>query len=176
MFDKLVELLHEWIREIVPIVIVPAYEEGVQSRTGKFLRTLSPGIYFKIPFLDEIITQHTVTTTLSLSSQSLYTIDKQNVVVKGVVKYKIVDVKTFLLGVYDAKDAISDMTQSIIKHVIMSKTLDECIDPDIDSVLTKKARVEIRKWGVDVQQVTLTDLAPIRTYRLINDSFSNKLD
>ena len=77
---------------------------------------------------------------------------------------------------YDAQDALSDMTQSIIKNIIMDKTLDECIDPEIDNTLAKKARVEAKKWGVEIQQVTLTDLAPIRSYRLINDTVINKLD
>lgn len=176
MLDKLVELISNWIRELSPIVIVPSYEEGVLLRFGKYNNTLYPGIYLKLPIFDEVITHHTVMTTLSLPAQSLYTVDNQNVVVKGVVKYKIVDVKTFLLEVYDAKDAVSDMTQSIIKNIIMSKTMAQCTDQDIDNVLTKKSRMEIKKWGVDIQQVTLTDLAPIRSYRLINDNFSNKLD
>jgi regulator of protease activity HflC (stomatin/prohibitin superfamily) len=78
--------------------------------------------------------------------------------------------------VYDAQDAISDMTQYIIKNIIMDKTLDECIDTEIDNILTKKARVEARKWGVEIQQVTLTDIAPMRSYRIINDTVINKLD
>lgn len=176
MFDKLVELLSTWIKEILPLTIIPSYEEGVMLRAGKYCKTLKPGVHLKIPFFDEILTQHTVMTTLSLPAQSLYTADNQNVVAKGVVKYKIADVKTFLLEVYDAKDAISDMTQSIIKNIITSKTMKECLQDEIDNVLTKKSRVEIRKWGVDVQQVTLTDIAPIRSFRIINDTTANKLD
>ena len=95
---------------------------------------------------------------------------------KGVIKYKIADVKIFLLEVFDAQDALSDMSQSIIKNVIMSMSMDECTDSELDNTLTKKVRVEARKWGVEVQQVTLTDLAPIRSFRLINDTFTNKLD
>ena len=176
MFDKLFELLSQWIRELLPIVIVPEYEDGIILRFGKYYKTMSPGVYFKIPFFDEVLTYHTVMTTLALPSQSLYTIDKQNLVVKGVVKYSIVDVKTFLLEVYDAQDAISDMAQGIIKNIIISKTLEECTHTDIDSNLTKKVRSEIKKWGVDIQQVTLTDVAPIRSIRLINDNISNKIN
>jgi regulator of protease activity HflC (stomatin/prohibitin superfamily) len=176
MFEKLIDIVTNWASSLAPFVIVNPYEEGVLNRAGKFKKIVSPGIYFKIPIIDEVVTQYTVTTTLSLPAQSLYTIDKQNIVVKGVVKYKISDVKVFLLEVYDAQDAISDMTQSIIKNIIMSKTLDECIDPEIDNILTKKARVEVKKWGVEINQVTLTDLAPIRSFRLINDAFANKLD
>jgi len=176
MFDKLIEIISNWWLQITPIIIIRDYEEAVLLRFGKFKSVLKPGMHFKIPMFDEVIDQHVVVTTLSLDAQSLYTKDKQNIVVKGVIKYKISDVKTFLLEVYDAQDALSDMSQSIIKNVIMSMSMDECTDSELDNTLTKKVRVEARKWGVEVQQVTLTDLAPIRSYRLINDTFNNKLD
>jgi membrane protease subunit HflK len=176
MFDKLIDVLLEWWNHVLPFIIIRDYEEAVLLRFGRFNQVLLPGIHFKIPFFDEVIDQHVVVTTLSLDAQSLYTQDRQNIVVKGIIKYKIADVKTFLLEVYDAQDALSDMSQSIIKNVIMSMTLEECIDPEMDNTLTKKVRVEARKWGVDVQQVTLTDIAPMRSIRLINDNFLNKLD
>ena len=176
MFDKLIEIITNWWLQLTPIIIIRDYEEAVLLRFGRFKTVLKPGMHFKIPLFDEVIDQHVVVTTLSLDAQSLYTLDKQNIVVKGVIKYKISDVKTFLLEVYDAQDALSDMSSSIIKNVIMSMTLDECTDSELDNVLTKKVRVEARKWGVEVQQVTLTDLAPIRSFRFINDSFLNKLD
>jgi regulator of protease activity HflC (stomatin/prohibitin superfamily) len=176
MFDKLIEVLIEWWNHIIPFIIIRDYEQAVLLRFGRFNRVLLPGIHFKIPFFDEVIEQHVVITTLSLDAQSLYTKDKQNIVVKGVIKYKISDVKIFLLEVWDAQDALSDMSSSIIKNVIMSMTMEECTDAELDNTLTKKVRVEAKKWGVEVQQVTLTDLAPIRSYRLINDNFINKLD
>ena len=176
MFDKLIEVLSNWWYYITPVVIIPTYEEAVLLRFGHFKKVLGPGFHVKLPIFDEVITHHVVVTTLSLAAQSLYTKDKQNIVVKGVIKYKIADVKIFLLEVFDAQDALSDITQSIIKNIIISTSLDDCIDPDIDNVLTKKVRVEARKWGVEVQQITLTDIAPIRSFRLINDTFSNKLD
>jgi regulator of protease activity HflC (stomatin/prohibitin superfamily) len=176
MFDKIIEIISNWWLQITPIIIIRDYEEAVLLRFGKFKSVLKPGMHFKIPMFDEVIDQHVVVTTLSLDAQSLYTKDKQNIVVKGVIKYKISDVKTFLLEVYDAQDALSDMSQSIIKNVIISMSMDECTDSELDNTLTKKVRVEARKWGVEVQQVTLTDLAPIRSYRLINDNFTNKLD
>jgi len=176
MFDKLIEIISNWWLQITPIIIIRDYEEAVLLRFGKFKSVLKPGMHFKIPMFDEVIDQHVVVTTLSLDAQSLYTRDKQNIVVKAVIKYKISDVKVFLLEIYDAQDALSDMSQGIIKNVIMSMTMDECTDSELDNTLTKKVRVEARKWGVEVQQVTLTDLAPIRSYRLINDTFTNKLD
>ena len=162
MFEKLIEILTHWFNEVVPMLIIPTYEEGVLLRFGKFRRLVGSGVIFKIPIFDQVLTHHIVMTTMTLPAQSLFTQDKINIVVKGVVKYKIADVKTFLLEVYDAND--------VIKNVIMSKTMEDCTIQDIDNLLTKKVRVEVRKWGVDVQQVTLTDLAPIKSYRIIGDT------
>ena len=96
--------------------------------------------------------------------------------VSAMFKYRIVDVKTYLLEVFAAVDAISDVTQGIIKNIIMSKSFEECLDNELDNLITKKCRAEIKKFGVEIMQVTLTDIAPIRSYRLINDTFSSPLN
>jgi regulator of protease activity HflC (stomatin/prohibitin superfamily) len=176
MLDRLIDVVLQFGSDVLPGIIIRDYEEAVLLRFGKFKKLLKPGFHVKIPFADEVIEQHVVVTTLSLAAQSLYTSDRQNIVVKGVIKYKISDVKTFLLEVFDAQDAIADMSQSIIKNVIMSMSLEECTDMELDNTLTKKVRVEARKWGVEIQQVTLTDLAPIKSFRLINDTITNNLD
>jgi regulator of protease activity HflC (stomatin/prohibitin superfamily) len=176
MFDKLIDVITEWWSYLMPAIIIPNYEEAVLLRNGKFVKVLGPGFHVKLPIFDEVISQHVVVTTLSLPAQSLYTKDKQNIVVKGVIKYKIADVKIFLLEVFDAQDALADMTQSIIKNIIITTSIEECLDLELDNILTKKVRVEARKWGVEIQQVTLTDIAPIRSYRIINDSVLNNLD
>lgn len=176
MFDRLIDVITEWWAYLMPAIIIPNYEEAVLLRNGKFVKVLGPGFHVKLPIFDEVISHHVVVTTLSLPAQSLYTQDKQNIVVKGVIKYKIADVKIFLLEVFDAQDALADMTQSIIKNIIITTPLEQCLDLELDNLLTKKVRVEARKWGVDIQQVTLTDIAPIRSYRIINDSVLNNLD
>ena len=176
MFDRLIDVITEWWAYLMPAIIIPNYEEAVLLRNGKFIKVLGPGFHVKLPIFDEVISHHVVVTTLSLPAQSLYTQDKQNIVVKGVIKYKISDVKIFLLEVFDAQDALADMTQSIIKNIIITTPLEQCLDLELDNLLTKKVRVEARKWGVEIQQVTLTDIAPIRSYRIINDSVLNNLD
>lgn len=176
MFDRLIDVITEWWAYFMPAIIIPNYEEAVLLRNGKFIKVLGPGFHVKIPIFDEVISHHVVVTTLSLPAQSLYTKDKQNIVVKGVIKYKISDVKIFLLEVFDAQDALADMTQSIIKNIIITTSIEQCLDLELDNLLTKKVRVEARKWGVEIQQVTLTDIAPIRSYRIINDSVLNNLD
>lgn len=169
MFDKLIDFLISIIDHVNPVFIIREYQEGVFLRNGNFKKVLKKGLHFKYPFIDEYIQQHTMLTTLTLPAQSLVTKDEHNIVIKSVVKYKIVDVKTFCLELFDNVDAISDISQGIIKGVIMSNDWVKCIDNDIDNLITKKVRSEVKKYGVEIVQVTLTDIAKIRTIRLINE-------
>jgi len=169
MFDRLIDLLMSFGEHLSPIGIINDYEEAVLLRWGKFKKVLKSGRYFKYPLIDKVIENHITVTTLSLPAQSLYTQDKQNIVVKGVIKYKVSDIKIFIIEVFDATDALADMTQAIIKEVIINSTLDQCLGNEIDNTITKKTRIEAKKWGIEVKQVTLTDIAPIKSFRLIGD-------
>jgi membrane protease subunit HflK len=135
MLDSLIQWLTSIIEDVSPFFIVKEYEKGIQLRFGKFLRNLEPGMYLKIPFIDEVLTQHVVLTTLSLPAQSLVTSDNKNIVVEAMVKYKIIDTKVFLLEVYDSVDAVSDISQGIIKELIMSSTWEECRDNELDNAI-----------------------------------------
>lgn len=176
MLEALKELILYIWEELKPFVIVNSFEEGVILRLGKFNRICKQGLHFKYPFIDELFKHHVIITTLNLPSQSLVTLDKKSIVIKGMVKFRISDIKTFMLEIYDKQDAISDISQGVIKNVIMSKTWEECADIEIDNTITKKVRSEIKKYGIDIIQVTLTDIAEMRSIRLINDSSFNKKD
>jgi len=173
MLDSLIQWITSVLGEVVPFFIIKEYEEGIQLRGGRYLRVVRPGFHFKVPFFDEIISQHVVLTTLSLPAQSLVTKDNKNIVVEAMVKYKINDVKVFLLEVYDSTDAIGDVSQGIIKEIIMSSTWEEARDNELDNTITKKVRNELKKFGVYVEKVTLTSIADMRTIRLINQSIFN---
>lgn len=170
MLDKLIDFILSIFDQINPFFIVSEYQQAVVLRNGKFLKLLKRGLHLKAPFIDEIIKQHTITTTLTLPAQSLVTKDGFDVVVKCIVKYKIIDIKIFCLEVFDNVDAISDISQGIIKTQIMGNTWDFCRDNELDNLLSKKVRHEVKKYGVEVEQVTLTDIAKIKTIKLINET------
>lgn len=169
MFDKLIDFLIETVDKVLPVVIVNQYDKGVLLRRGLFVRVLDGGWHFKIPFVDEVIHQTYVTTTMNLPAQSLLTKDKKHIVVKAVIKYSIFDVKVLTLETWDAVDAISDTTQGIIKDVIMDLDFNE-LSKDTDNTITIKARREAKKWGVEIEKVTFTNIGEIRSIRLFNET------
>ncbi len=169
MFDKLIEFIIGIIDKVMPFWIVKQTDNAILLRFGKYSRTLQPGFYWKWPFADEIISHHVMTALLSIPVQSLTTKDGLQIVVKAVVKYKVDDVKPLLLEIWDSTDAISDVTQSIIKKQIHIRTWQQCNDDDIDNEITKKLRVEIRKWGISIENVTMTDIGITPSIRLFNE-------
>jgi len=172
MLDRLWEILAALWEKFIFYQIVNQTDSGVRLRLGKFKEVVSPGLHWKIPFVDEIIPHTTLWTTLSLNAQSLTTKDGKDVVIKGVIKYRILDIQTFLLEVWDAIDAISDMTQGIIFDIIKDKTWEELQTTDLKPIITRKAKNEAKRWGIEIETVTLSDLAKIRSIRLLNDTGS----
>lgn len=169
MFDKLIDFLIEIIDKVIPFFVINQYDEGVLLRRGLFVKKVTGGIYFKIPFLDEVVSQTVVMTTMQLPAQSLYTKDKKHIVVKAIIKYSVEDVKTLLLETWDAVDAISDTTQGIIKDEIMDLRLEE-ITKDTDKSITAKAKKEAKRWGIKIEKVTFTNLGEIKSIRLFNEN------
>jgi regulator of protease activity HflC (stomatin/prohibitin superfamily) len=170
MFDKLIEFIIEQINNILPFKVVSKPEKGVRFRLGKPKGgVLEAGFYWKFPYADNIITDYVVETTLTLPAQSLTTQDGVEIVIKGMIKYKIDNMETYLTEVYDPKDALSDISCSIAKKIIVEKSWKDCQDNEIDSDITKKIRVQIKKYGVDLIQFTLTDIAKIKSLRLFNE-------
>ena len=172
MFDKLVDVLLQFLDKVIFIAPVNQTDKGVRLRFGKYKEVLEPGWHFKIPLIDEIVSHTVLWTTISLPSQSLTTKDQKDIVVKGVIKYKIHDIETFLLEVWDAVDALSDMTQGIIFDIVKEKTWDELQNIDLKPIITRKVRSEAKRWGIEVETVTLSDLAKIKSLRLLNDAGS----
>jgi len=171
--EKILEFLLNIIEDILPFFVIKEYEQAVLLRGGKYYKTYKKGLYFKIPFLDNPIKTVVATTTLTIPTQSVTTLDQKQLVVKAIVKYNVEDIKLFILEVYDAVDAISDTVQGIIKEQINQKTWEECNSIKFDNEITKKLRVEIKKWGINVDKVTLTDIGIIKSIRLFNENIIN---
>lgn len=171
MFDKIIDLFVQFWSYLKPLTVVPPYSEALLIRLGKIHKTLKPGLHFKIPVIDKVLEYYTVITTINLPAQSIFlSKTKTNIVVKGMIKYRIFDGKEFFLKAYGAKEAIGDVTQGIIKTVLIDAPEETIYTSDIDSEITRLVAAEAKEWGIIVEAVVLTDIAPIRSLRLLHDT------
>lgn len=168
MFDKLIDLIVTFISDFLPFKIVDQWEMGVHLRFGKFTKVVEPGLNWKVPFFDQILTTPVITQTVNLTPQTVTSEDEKSVVLSSIVRYHIHDVRKFLLGVMHANDVLVDTTQGIIRDMVEGcKWVDLY---DLSNVVTPEVNEQVQKWGITVEQVSFPDLGQIQTYRIISDS------
>jgi membrane protease subunit HflC len=169
MLDKLLELILQFIDDILPFTVIDHYDRGFRLRFGKERGTeLQPGLHWKLPFIDKILSHMVKTKTINLSEQTITTKDKQSVVIQCAIKYEVSDVKTLLLEVNDPVDALADMVQGIIRDKIISKNWEDCNDEALTSEISDAAKKEAKQWGLKIKKVTITTLAIMRSIRILN--------
>jgi len=167
MFDKLVDLLVRFSMDILPFVIVEQWNGAVQLRYGKFIKVLYPGIQFQIPFFDSIIECPVITQSVNLPSQTLTTLDDESIVLKSIIRYRVSNIQTYLLGVMHANDVLIDTTQGMIRDVVELTTWDDLVD--VNETITNKVKEYVVRWGIEVEAVTITDLGIVKSFRIFGD-------
>ena len=168
MFDKLITLLQEFWQQLSPFYIIDLWEKGLHLRFGKFHTISDAGIHLKIPFFDSIWHQTVVTQSMHLHPQSITSLDYKNIVVRAIVRYDIKDAYLFLTKLAHPQDVLIDTTMSMIREIIEERNWDDLVD--VENELTTKIGFKLNQWGINVERVTLTDLAEINSIRLIGDS------
>ena len=168
-WQPIIDFLRESWELALPFVVIRQYSGGVILRFGKFRKTIGPGLHWKIPFADSVDSCNVVMTTMSPGAQSVTTIDGKDVVIQCIIKYRVTDVKIFLMEVEEARDALADITQGVIRKVVAEKTWVECCAISVDKEITEQVRIEARKWGLRVIFVTLKTLGIMKSFRLILD-------
>jgi membrane protease subunit HflK len=166
---------------------VPAESEGVVLRFGKFLKTVEPGLHFKIPLgIDEVsvlptrrqlklefgfytsgYTNPDQPTMQQVEEKSMVTGDLNAALVEWVVQYRISDPKEYLFDVRNPGQTLRDLSQSSMREVIGDRTVDEVItigrqDIEVAALSRMQELAKRYKLGVRVDQVQLKNVNPPR--------------
>lgn len=167
MFDKLIDIIVRFWKDLMPYVIVEQWNEAIHLRVGMYHKTLKPGFHLKLPIIDDIIETPVITQSVNLPSQTLTTLDEQGIVLKAIIRYHITDVKKFLLTVMHANDVLIDTTQGIIRDTVEITDWADLVD--VNETITDEVRSYVAKWGINVEAVTVTDLGIVKTFRIFGD-------
>lgn len=167
MFDRLIDLILSSLQAFLFFTIIDVYEKGVILRLGRYHRTIEPGFHFIAPFfVDRVLTDTVVPTTKVLGTQSLTTQDGVSVVLEAVVTYRTHDIRRLLLEVENAESAMRDACYGVISRAVTYAQWDDLRTAAFVDQLTKDVRKRAFKFGIEVQDVQLGDLARSRSIRL----------
>jgi len=168
MFDKLIDFLIQFGKDMLPFVIIEQWNQAVHLRFGKYIAVRKPGIHFKLPFMDSIIETAVITQSVNLPAQTLTTLDEQGIVLKAIIRYQITNVKKYLLSVMHANDVLIDTTQGMIRDIVEITNWEDLVN--VNETITTEVKEYVKKWGIEVESITITDLAIVKTFRILGDN------
>jgi regulator of protease activity HflC (stomatin/prohibitin superfamily) len=172
MFDKLIAVFQQFGHALSPVFVVDMWEKALVLRFGKFNDIKDPGLHWKIPFADSVWHQTIVTQSIHLHPQSITSLDYKNIVVRAIVRYDIKDCYLFLTKLAHPTDVLVDTTGAMIREIIEERNWEDLVDIEIE--LTEKIGKKVSEWGINIEKVTLTDLAEIDSLRVISDGDNNR--
>ncbi len=163
-----IEIIGRQITKTLPYSKIFPNEGGVFLRFGKYRRTLEPGLYWKIPLIDDIKKLDITPQVINLPNQSITTKDKVTLAVSGAIEYSIRDAKRALLEVQDFDKSLQNLSMGIIANYAHEKTYEECLNiKELEDVVIRGIRERANSWGLNIRKFWVTDLAEHKVYRLM---------
>ena len=164
---------------------VEAESEGVVLRFGKFLKTVEPGLHFKLPLgIDKVsvlptrrqlklefgfftpnYTNPDQVGAVQTEEKSMVTGDLNAALVEWVVQYRIDDPKQYLFDVRNPGQTLRDLSEAAMREIIGDRTVDEVItigrqDIEVSALSRMQELAQRYKLGVRVDQVQLKNVNP----------------
>jgi regulator of protease activity HflC (stomatin/prohibitin superfamily) len=140
--------------------VVQEYERGVIFRLGRAAGAKGPGLFFVIPFLDNMVKVDLRTVTLDVPPQDVITKDNVTVRVDAVVYFRVVDPMEAVTKVVNYSYATSLMSQTTLRNVLGQSELDELLSSreQLNLKLQQIIDEHTGPWGVKVSAVELKQL------------------
>lgn len=167
------------------IKIVRQQEAMIIESFGKYSQTLTPGLHWITPFVDQprhilrmakrvgldgrsytdLVSSPVVDlreTVLDFPRQNVITKDNVTISINALLYFQIVDPKKALYQIENLPDAIEKLTQTNLRNLVGQLALDETlvsrdiINDKLREILDKATD----KWGVKVNRVELQDIVP----------------
>ena len=167
---------------------IQAEEVGVVLRFQKYIRTVEPGLRFKIPFWIDAVekvpvrrqlkqefgfatpgatdqTQFAPNPRVQEQEKSMVTGDLNAALVEWVIQYRIDEPTEFLFNVRQPGDILRDVSESIMREIVGDRTVDEVITfgrQEIESQALLKLQELTDKYemGITIDQVQLKNVNP----------------
>ena len=168
------------------IYTVQAESRGVVLRFGKYIKTVDPGLRFKIPFgVDQVsivpverqlkqefgfATVEGTTNPTQYSSEqkeerSMVTGDLNSATVEWVTQYRIREPQLYLFKVRDPGLTLRDLSESVMRTVVGDRTVDEVItigrqEIEVEALTHLQDLVDKYELGLAIDQVQLKNVNP----------------
>ena len=162
---------------------VDQQERGVVFRFGKLMdQEVTPGLHWNPPLIDQVQLVN-VTQVQSHSHQaSMLTKDENIVDISLTVQWVIASAADYLINVRDPKKSLDQATESALRHVAGSSTMDQVITDGREAIaieVQERLRTYLKSYGtgIDITKVNIDRSAPpVQVQDAFNDVQKAKED
>jgi membrane protease subunit HflC len=146
------------------IFIVDQRQNAIVFRLGEIISIKKePGLYFKVPILDNVrLFETRILTFDSPEPERFLTSEKKNVLVDSFVKWRIADVKQYYISVggdeQRAQLRLAQTVNSSLRDEFGNRTVHDVVSGERDKIMAlmrEKANEDARKIGVQVLDVRI---------------------
>jgi membrane protease subunit HflC len=144
------------------LYVVKETEKAVKLRFGRIVEPdISPGIYIKMPFADDVRKFDSRILTLDAEPESFLTMEKKRLIVDAFAKWRIVDVATYYKATGGdesvARSRLADRVNDGLRNQFGTRTLHEAVSGERDELMahiTEGLNESVREsLGVEVVDV-----------------------
>jgi len=155
----------EWLIQFLPRVTWVEPTHGAIAFTrGKHVRTYGPGLAGRWfcpmwwPAWTSMTLYPVVRQTQDMAPQTLTTSDRTEVMVAGVIVYRITDLEKAMTAQYDLEDTIADISAVALANFVRAHSFDAVHEED-GSTLKVAIQKSLQRYGIGISDAGITDFA-----------------
>ena len=140
--------------------IVKEYDRGVIFRLGRVTGVKGPGLFWLIPFIDQMRLVDLRVVTLDVPTQEAITKDNVTVKVNAVCYFRVLDPQAAVINVANYLLATQQSAQTTLRSVLGQSELDELLAErdQINQQLQQIIDEQTEPWGIKVSVVEVKDV------------------
>jgi membrane protease subunit HflC len=145
-----------------PLYVVDITQSAIVVELGKPVRTVTdPGLYFKVPFIQEVTFFDKRLLTYDASAQDVITQDKKTLLIDNFAKWKIKDPLRVYQSFQTQRSALrrlDDIIYSELRVELGRHDLSEVVSKtraEIMTVVTQRANEKASAYGIEIQDVRM---------------------
>ncbi len=136
------------------LVIVKEWEKGLQLRFGRIVAVYDePGIYFKLPFIDNVRVFDGRIQTLDTPPEPFLTSEKKNLIVDTFIKWRVIDPEVYYQKVSGNPGIFNRLFEPIVKNNFRAAFGKRDVQTVVGGNVTSKGS----KYGDDTSKVIVVD-------------------
>lgn len=173
MFDRLIDVLLEFIGLFQCWVYVDEFEKGVVLRAGEFHRTIDPGMRWIIPIaIEKVLVENSMPDPMYLDLQSLETADGYTCNIQIGIIWRITDIELFTIRNENTEDMVGMLCSGIVSRSVTASKWTDIRDPGYAGTLKAGMNRKVRKRGAEIDEIVVQDFAHGRADRLWHEGIS----